>query len=119
MVVDPTGKPIEEKQPSAEMGLHIQIYQHFPDVGAILHPHALNGVLLSRRGQKVVTLSDYELLKAFPGINSHQVTVKIPVFANNQDIPRLMVEVEEYLAEGEFVLAILSLDMVFIPGVKL
>ena len=101
MVVDPTGKPIEEKQPSAEMGLHIQLYQHFADVGAILHPHALNAVLLSRRGQKVVTLSDYELLKAFPGINSHQVTVKIPVFANNQDIPRLMVEVKEYLAQEE------------------
>lgn len=103
MVVDPQGNPLEAKQPSAEMGLHVQIYQHFPDVGAILHPHSLNSVLLSRRGQKVVTLSDYELLKAFPGIDSHQVTVKIPVFANDQYIPRLVKEVGEYLATHELV----------------
>ncbi len=103
MVVDSEGKPLQDKQPSAEMGLHIQIYQHFSDVGAVLHPHALNAVLLSRRGQKVVTLSDYELLKAFPGINTHLATVEIPVFANNQDIPALMVEVEEYLTQTESV----------------
>lgn len=102
MIVDSEGNPLEEKQPSAEMGLHIQIYQHFTDVGAILHPHALNAVLLSRCGQKVVKLNNYELLKAFPGVNSHLATVHIPIFANNQDIPALMVEVEEYLTKSEY-----------------
>lgn len=97
MIVNPEGKPLEAKQPSAEMGLHIQIYRHFPDVGAILHPHSLNSVLLSRRSLKAVILKDYELLKAFPSIDSHQVTVTIPVFPNDQDIPRLMNEVELYL----------------------
>ena len=103
MIVDSQGKPLDARQPSAETDLHIQIYQHFPDVGAILHPHSMNAVLLSRRCPDCVILTNYELLKAFPGINSHAVTLSVPVFANDQNIPRLMNKVDGYLAHTEMV----------------
>ena len=46
-----------------------------------------------------IALRDYELLKAFPGIDSHDCAVNIPIFANTQDIAALAIEVDEYLAE--------------------
>ena len=103
MMVDAQGNPLDARKPSAETGLHIQIYQHFPDVGAILHPHSMNAVVLSRRCSECVTLTDYELLKAFPGINSHKVTLSVPVFPNDQNILRLMNKVAQYLAHTEMV----------------
>jgi len=101
MIIDSQGNPLEGKKPSAETGLHVQIYQHFTNVGAILHPHSLNAVLISRVCQQMVSLHNYELLKAFAGINSHEVTVNVPIFPNNQDIPTLMRQVADYLAKQE------------------
>jgi methylthioribulose-1-phosphate dehydratase len=103
MIVDAQGNPLDERRPSAETGLHIQIYQHFPEVGAILHPHSMNAVLLSRRCPDCVILTDYELLKAFPEVDSHAVNLNIPVFANDQNIPRLRDKVGKYLARREMV----------------
>ena len=79
MIVDNNGTPLDERRPSAETGLHIQIYKHFPNIGAVLHPHAMNAVLLSRRHSKTVRLENYELLKAFPEIDTHHTSVEIPV----------------------------------------
>lgn len=101
MIVDAEGMPLDARQPSAETGLHTQIYRHFPEVGAILHPHSMNAVLLSQRHPDFVRLSHYELLKAFPGITTHTATVVVPVFANDQDIPRLAAKVQDYLDNNE------------------
>jgi len=101
MIVDPAGKPLDARQPSAETGLHTQIYAHYPEAGAILHPHSLRGVLLSRRYPDFVRLQNYELLKAFPGIRSHKETLVVPVFDNDQDIPRLAAQVQDYLDHND------------------
>jgi len=98
MIIDSNGKPRDDRRPSAETGLHVQIYQRFPDTGAILHPHAKNAVLLTRASRDRVTLNNYEILKAFPGITTHESTVDIPVFDNDQDIPRLASRVEAYMS---------------------
>jgi methylthioribulose-1-phosphate dehydratase len=103
MIVDPQGAPLDARQPSAETGLHTQLYQHYPEVGAILHPHSMNAVLLSQRYPDFVRLSHYELLKAFPGITTHATTVTVPVFANDQDIPRLAARVQDYLDNNDSV----------------
>ena len=103
MVVDAQGRPLDARQPSAETGLHTQIYRHFPETGAILHPHSMNAVLLSQRYPDFVRLSNYELLKAFPGITSHSASVVVPVFANDQDIPRLAAKVQHYLDNNEVI----------------
>lgn len=105
MVVDSDGKPLDARQPSAETGLHTQIYARYPEVGAILHPHAMNAVLLAQRHPDFVLLKDYELLKAFPGITTHATSLTIPVFANDQDIPRLVRAVDGYLENNDGVVA--------------
>jgi methylthioribulose-1-phosphate dehydratase len=40
------------------------------------------------------------MLKAFPGITTHQAVVRIPIFANSQDIPALAQEVRDRLHTG-------------------
>ena len=101
MVIDPEGKPRDDRRPSAETGLHVQIYQHYSDAGVVLHPHAMNAVLLSQKQKDFISLNNYELLKAFPGIDSHESTVIIPVFGNDQNIPRLASLIDHYLSENQ------------------
>lgn len=99
MRADLDGVPLEDKKPSAETLLHCQIYKKYPDVRAILHTHSIANTVLSRllpKHEKMV-LSDYELLKAYPGIGTHDVTIELPVFDNTQDMPALSAQVEDAL----------------------
>lgn len=99
LVVDLDGQPISPGRPSAETLLHTQLYALLPTVDTVLHCHSPTATVLSRRladAQQVI-LSDYELLKAFPGISTHATRVEIPIFDNDQDIPRLAAAVEPYL----------------------
>lgn len=97
MRIDAAGKPIDPQRPSAETGLHTQIYARFPDSGAVLHPHPLNATLVSRLWDEYIELQDYELLKAFPGIRTHATSLIVPIFDNDQDIARLAARVDNYL----------------------
>lgn len=100
MVVDAEGRSLDGRRPSAETLLHVQIYRRFPEARAVLHPHSVNATLLSQLADHPLKLQDYELLKAFPGVDTHDCTVAVPVFANNQDIARLAAEVEAWMAEN-------------------
>lgn len=101
IAVDLDGQPLSEGKPSAETLLHTGLYRRFPDVGAVLHCHSTDATLISRLYAQngYIALRDYELLKAFRGIDSHDCTVNIPIFANTQDIAALAQEVDDYLAE--------------------
>lgn len=98
MRLDAYGRSLDTRRPSAETGLHLQIYRRFPDVQAVLHPHSVNATLLSRRHDTDLVLEDYELLKAFPGIDTHACRVTVPNFANDQDIGRLAAKVDAWMA---------------------
>ena len=37
------------------------------------------------------------MLKGLAGITTHETTVRVPIFANTQDIPSLAIQVEEWL----------------------
>ena len=89
MEVDERGQSLDERVPSAETLLHLQIYRHFPEVRVVLHPHSVNATVLSRLCGDTLILQDYEILKAFPGIDSHDGEVLVPVFENDQEIARL------------------------------
>jgi methylthioribulose-1-phosphate dehydratase len=90
MGVDLQGRPEDAGQkPSAETLLHCGIYRRFPDAGAVLHGHSVANTLLSQHALEAVTLQGYELLKAFPGLATHDATVEVPVFDNDQDIARM------------------------------
>lgn len=101
MRVDMAGKALEPKTPSAETRLHTQIYQAYPDANAILHVHARAGVVLGRvRREDHVTLAGYEMLKAFPGIHTHETAIRIPVFENSQDMGVLSAAAAAHLRPG-------------------
>ncbi len=90
-----------DKKPSAETLLHTQLYRRYPDVGMVLHVHSLHATLISRAVQRSgahdLVLAGYELLKAFPGNSTHATSLRVPVFANEQDIPRLAAKVDAWL----------------------
>ncbi len=87
-----------EKRASAETELHLALYRRYPEVGAVLHVHSPAATVLSRNLPLGVRLRDYELLKILPGIDTHATEVCLPVFPNDQDIPRLAAQVDAVLA---------------------
>ncbi len=103
LYVTPEGQPIDdERRPSAETGLHSSIYKLYPDTHCILHTHSVLNTIVSQLflQQKALFLADYEILKGFSGVKTHQINIKIPIFENTQDIPALAKAVEVY-AENE------------------
>lgn len=98
MRVDSEGRSLDGQKPSAETLLHTALYQRFPDLGAVLHPHTPGATLLSRlHDADTIVLENYELLKALTGIQTHATRVVIPVFSNDQNIARLADAVNHYL----------------------
>lgn len=90
MLVDEEGRAADPAlRPSAETLLHALIYRRFADAGAVLHGHSLANTVLSRQGIEAVTIAGAELLKVFPGLPTHEASVAVPVFGNDQDMPRL------------------------------
>lgn len=88
----------DQRKPSAETLLHVQLYRHYPEINIVLHPHSVNSTVLSRRLSGHLQLGEYEILKAFPGIETHDTSVTIPVFENLQDIPQLVKNIEPFLS---------------------
>jgi len=88
MCTDLRGLPLESKKPSSETLLHCLIYDLYPETNAILHTHSVACNVLTRsiEGDGEIFLSDYEMLKAYRGIHTHEVTVSLPVFKNMQDM---------------------------------
>ncbi len=103
MRVDLQGRPLEDKRPSAETALHVQLYRRDPGVHAVLHTHSVNATVLSRLVGGVLVLEELEVLKAFAGVDTHQSRLHIPVFANDQDMGRLSRQVDDYLAAHDAV----------------
>ena len=101
MRVDAAGASLDGKKPSAETALHLALYRDFPDAGAVLHSHSPAAVGLSRAfpGAAAHVLAGHEMLKALPGILTHDTDVALPIVDNSQDMaeidaaiaPRLLV----------------------------
>ena len=107
MRVDYSGESLDGNKPSAETVLHTRLYQRFAGTGAVLHVHSICSTLLSRAADNVIVLQDYELLKALPGISTHEASVSLPVFENDQDIPRLADSVDAHIENNTAVPAYL------------
>ena len=102
LVVNWQGQSQTGGKPSAETLLHTQLYQRDVNIGAVLHTHSLNSVLLSHLWPgDSVELSGWELQKAFRSQTSHDNTLSIPIFENSQDIPKLAAEVEQHMNTHE------------------
>lgn len=101
MAVDLDGRPEQSNlHPSAETGLHCGIYRRFAQARAALHGHSIAATVLSRRGGDRISLQGYELLKAFPGLPTHDAGVDLPILDNDQDMARLQARVEQVWNEA-------------------
>jgi methylthioribulose-1-phosphate dehydratase len=101
MLVDLQGLSLDGKKPSAETGLHTSLYTRYPGLGCVLHSHSPAAVLASRLFGDAVIIEDHELLKALRGITTHEASIALPIFDNNQDIALLADEVDGYLAAND------------------
>jgi len=91
MRVTAEGAPLDGKKPSAETLLHCLVYAVDPGAGAVLHTHSIAGTVLSRAlvGRSSIALAGYELLKIFPGRDTHETCVTLPLVDNSQDMAAL------------------------------
>ena len=88
MTVDTAGQSLDGQRPSAETALHLALYRRFPPVGAILHSHSPAAVGLSRAfpASTGYRLAGHEMLKALPGIATHDTAITLPIVENSQDM---------------------------------
>ena len=104
VLIDETGAAVEAGAPksSAETMLHVVLGRD-AGAGAIVHTHSVWGTLLSDAYATTgaVTLSGYEMLKALPGVKTHDTSVELAIFPNTQDIAALSTELSERLKAGD------------------
>ena len=95
---------------SAETALHLAIVQAC-GAGAVLHTHSQAGTLLSQwalqrapralaSGEGRLELADLEMLKGLEGFTSHDCAARVPVLANDQNLPRLASRALPLLADA-------------------
>lgn len=103
MVVDLDGKPVTPQKPSAETLLHTSLYCFDPAIGAVLHTHSVNNAVLTLHYSDLneFCFEGYEIVKAFSGFTTHEMSFTVPVFANDQDILRLSQKVESWLKTAD------------------
>ncbi|TNC86759.1 MAG: methylthioribulose-1-phosphate dehydratase [Thalassolituus sp.] len=100
LAVNMQGEPLSEGKPSAETGLHTQLYRRDNHIGAVLHTHSPTAVLLSQIWKDdALSMTGWELQKAFAGETTHEGTVTFPIFPNDQDIDRLAGQVEQHMQQ--------------------
>lgn len=109
MIVDLNGVPAAEYQqirPSAETELHCHIYRlakaNGLPIAAVLHTHSKFAVHFSRRcaAEGVIRFSGFEMQKIFDGINTHESTIEVPIFANSQKMSDITDGLDAYLAKN-------------------
>lgn len=109
IIVDVGGRVVRGLgKASAETPLHLAIVTN-RQAGAVLHTHSQAATLLSRHhgpasGQEVsyLEMEQLEMLKGLEGIRSHNHRVRLPIFANDQDLDRLSCHAIPHLANAPY-----------------
>lgn len=88
MRVDGAGRGLTPGKPSAETWLHLATYHAFPQANAVLHGHSPQAVGLSRAlpDASEYVFRGHEMLKVFPGIDTHEAEIVLPIVDNSQDM---------------------------------
>jgi methylthioribulose-1-phosphate dehydratase len=98
--VDLDGRAIsDDRDPSAETGLHAALYRERIHARSVLHVHTIWNTLLSGvfAAPGHVSLRGYELLKALAEVSTHEHTELIPILENTQDYTLLTSQLEHTL----------------------
>ena len=110
ITVDENGKScgaFEGVRPSAETLIHCVLYQLYPNLRYIVHAHGLHSVVLSSILTDEITFEGYEIQKGFWGQTTHEASVSIPIFDNDQDMVRFAKVIEantNKLENGAFIM---------------
>ena len=103
LLVDFSGTAITQGKPNTETLLHTQLYQSDENIGAVLHTHSPASTMLGQFINKPqLVLQGWELLKALPGVSSHEESIYIPIFKNSQDISTISKSVDERMKKSDF-----------------
>jgi methylthioribulose-1-phosphate dehydratase len=88
MRVDGEGRGLTPGKPSAETWLHVALYHAFLEANAVLHGHSPQAVGLSRAVPDASewVFRGHEMLKVFPGIDTHEAEIRLPIVDNSQDM---------------------------------
>lgn len=83
-------EPVAAK-PSAETLIHLNIYKTCSEIKCVLHTHSQYGTLLSRQylNKGYIEFLDYEISKAFPGVDNHNHITRLRVISNSQDMEKI------------------------------
>lgn len=96
--IDQQGRPLRDgQQPSVELPLHLALYSHYADIGAVVHTHSAAATILSRLGAETLVLEGYEMLNALDGVRSHTGRVSLPIFSNYEDYKHLAIWFHRYV----------------------
>jgi methylthioribulose-1-phosphate dehydratase len=104
MLIDMNGKAVgSDHRPSAETGLHTQVYRRFPEANVVLHTHSRTQSVASRlfAAQGRVRFEGWELQKAIAGYTTHESVLDVPVFPNTQHMPELEARVDAWIDSGK------------------
>jgi methylthioribulose-1-phosphate dehydratase len=85
--------------PSAETLLHVEIVKA-RGAGAVMHTHSIWSTLLSGRHGEAggLEIAGYEMLKGLDGVSTHEHREWLPILDNDQEMPRLALEVRRVLS---------------------
>ena len=105
LVLPLAGAPPREA--SAEAPIHWALYNREPGIGAIAHAHPPATTLLSMLpdARPALRLEGIELLKALPGITTHETRILVPVLPNTQDMIGLAARLDWNPAAPALILA--------------
>lgn len=98
-----------EGEPSAEAALHGMIYQLSPQTECVLHTHSVAVTVLSMlpTTDNQIVFQGYEMQKTIAGFQSHEETLTLAVFDNDQNMirfaQRLKTNWENVVAASGFV----------------
>jgi len=101
MICDLHGTAVDQKlKPSDETPLHSSLYKLDPGIGAVMHTHSASATVLSRASGAELTITGFEMQKAFAGTRSHEEPVNVVIFDNDQDMQALAIKFEKAWADG-------------------
>ncbi len=101
MICDLHGAAVDQTlKPSDETPLHSCLYKLDPGIGAVLHTHSASATVLSRAADAELTITGFEMQKAFAGIRSHEESINVVIFDNDQDMPALASKLEKAWTDG-------------------
>lgn len=108
ILIDQEGKilapfDVQGVKSSAETEVHTEIYRRFPEAQCVLHTHSLLGTVLSHVHQKegFLKIEGLELLKAFDGNTTHELTEIVPIVPNSQHIPDILRDMEVHFENNK------------------